>query len=140
MKLFNWLVSKTSAYKDLAAAFNTLLTDFEKLSNGKINILDLANNRIPEGDPAIVNLLSSFIASNFLAGLDSFKAPNYLEIRCRESKDKAQEAGRETPAEVVITAIRCSGKSPNDIIRELRAEIASLKGEAPANENCTNPC
>lgn len=140
MKWFNWLVSKTSAYKDLAEAYNTLLEDFESLSSNKASILDLANKHFPEGDPRLLNSLSSFMANNFLAGLDSYKAPNYLEFRCRESEERAQAAGRSEPAEIVVTAIRCSGKSPNDIIRELRAELDSLKAAITENKEIEKSC
>lgn len=140
MKWFNWLVSKTSAYKDLSVAFNTLLSDFEAMSSGKVNILDLANKHIPAGDPELVRSLLSFIATNFIAALDEYKAPNYLEIRCREYKEKALAAGRTEPAEIVITAIRCTGKSPNDIIRELRAELDSLKAAITENKELTAVC
>lgn len=126
-KLIEWLVSKTSTYKDLLRAHERLSKDFEDVLTKRATLRDIAvRNGTITVDAATES--AALLATQFLHWLDELGAENYLETTFKESLREAAKHNRE-PIEVTVTVHRKNGKTPHQIRRELEEQIAQLLAE-----------
>jgi hypothetical protein len=121
-KFIEWLVSKTSAYKELLRAHEKLSMDFEDVIQKRVTLTDIAarNGTI---NVCGASEVATLIAAQFLKWLDEEGAVNYLETTFKERVSVISE-GRE-PREVTVTVIRRDGKTPHEIRKELETAIRS---------------
>lgn len=129
-KFIEWLVSKTSAYKELLRAHEKLSMDFEDVIQKRATLTDIA---VRNGTITVrgASEVATLIATQFLKWLDEEGAVNYLETTFKERTSVISE-GRE-PREVTVTVLRRGGKTPHEIRKELEAAIRS----ALINNACT---
>lgn len=133
--LLDWLVSRSSTYKNLLSDFQRLNKDFEDVISKRTTFTDIAtrNGAITIG---AATETAGIIAAQFLKWLDETEAANYVELMFKE-KGTADKA----PRQVLVTVQRVEGKTPHQIRQELEEgyrEIAHYLGVGGYNaENLT---